>query len=170
MKSIYALRSSRRNSNFSVALYFCFRERLPFLDHACQQTQNLKLVLTKWAEIYIRNVLKPNRIPSRTGMFPQKQTCFKKRNWQRELDQTLYIAPIQKCWGDLVQSQTTRGHIQDDISQATQGNGQRGILDLWFVDHDRSGWWYIGYLYWFLISWFIPRNLELVYKQSLEAF
>ena len=49
---------------FSVALLFCFRERLSFLDHACQQTLNLKLVLTTCAEIYIRNVLKPNRIPS----------------------------------------------------------------------------------------------------------
>ena len=67
MKSIYALRSSRRNSNFSVALYFCFcfRERLPFLDHACQQNwKNLSLVLKIWEEIYIRNDLKPNRIPS----------------------------------------------------------------------------------------------------------
>ena len=63
VKPIYALRSSRRNLNFSVALLFCFRERLPFLDHACQQTLNLKLVLTTCAEIYIRNVLKPNRIP-----------------------------------------------------------------------------------------------------------
>ena len=49
---------------FRSPFCFCFRERLPFLDHACQQTLNLKLVLTTCAEIYIRNVLKPNRIPS----------------------------------------------------------------------------------------------------------
>ena len=42
---------------FRVALYllFLFCERLYFQNHACQQTNRiLKLVLTKWAEIYIR--------------------------------------------------------------------------------------------------------------------
>ena len=66
IRSIYALRSSRRNFEFfETPFYFRFRERLPFHDHACQQTfKTLKLVLTTWAEIYIRNVLKTNRIPS----------------------------------------------------------------------------------------------------------
>ena len=65
-KYVFALQKGHRYAfSWCQAIDFRFRERPPFHDHACQQTfKTLKLVLTTWAEIYIRNVLKPNRIPS----------------------------------------------------------------------------------------------------------
>ena len=67
MKSIYALRSSRRNSNFPGRPFvFVFRERLFFLDHALSTKTKriLCLVLTNWEEIYICNDIKTDQIPS----------------------------------------------------------------------------------------------------------
>ena len=59
--------------------------------------------------------------------------CFLKSKWasKKEIGRENLFEPCTLIQYKCVQkSQTKQGHIQDDVSQAAQGNSQRGILDL----------------------------------------